>query len=146
MALWIEKALAKAIHERQLSEHGGIEGVRGETLLESALARPRQLHAYSDAKADLADLAASLVFGIVRNHPFVDGNKRTAAVSCETFIELNGGKLQADDLALYPQFPALAGGDLSEAEFANWLRQRIEPDPDHRVHEAPGNYRRQTSA
>ena len=79
MIIWIERTLALAIHERQLSEHGGGSGVRDEALLESALARPQQLFAYGDPPPDLAALAASLAFGLARNHPFVDGNKRTIA-------------------------------------------------------------------
>lgn len=125
MIIWISKALVLAIHDRQLSEHGGIAGVRDEGLLDSALARPQQLQAYGDPPPDLADLAASLAFGLARNHPFGDGNKRTAAVACETFIVLNGGRLDADDVALYPMYIALADGTLSEAEFATWLRRHL---------------------
>ena len=102
MIIWIGKPLALAIHDRQLAEHGGISGVRDETLLDSALARPQQLHAYGDPPPDIADLAASLAFGVARNHPFGDGNKRTAAVICETFLVLNGARLQAEDPELYP--------------------------------------------
>ena len=110
MIVWIEKRLALAIHDRQLAEHGGGTGVRDEALLDSALARPQQLFAYGDPPPDLAALAASLAFGLARNHPFVDGNKRTAAVCCEVFIRLNDAKLNADDLALYPVYLALAEG------------------------------------
>ncbi len=115
MIVWIGKPLALAIHDRQLAEHGGSSGVRDETLLDSALARPQQLHAYGDPPPDLADLAASLAFGVARNHPFVDGNKRTAAVVCETFIALNGATLQADNLELYRVYLSLAEGSLDEA-------------------------------
>jgi len=142
MAIWIEKRFALAIHDRQLSEHGGIPGVRDEGLLDSALARPQQLHAYGDPPPDLADLAASLAFGLARNHPFLDGNKRTAAVACETFIVLNGGILQADDLALYPVYVALAEGTLSEADFAAWLRRHIVEAPRNEVHEPRAGYAR----
>lgn len=135
MVVWIERALALAIHERQLAEHGGSGGVRDEGLLESAIARAQQLHAYGNPPPDLADLAAALAFGLARNHPFIDGNKRTAAVACETFIVLNGGSLQADDLALYPMYIALAEGALPEAEFAAWLRERIVPATGSAVHE-----------
>lgn len=123
--IWVEKALALAIHERQLAEHGGTGGVRDEGLLESALARPQQLHAYGDPKPDLSDLAAALAYGLARNHPFLDGNKRTAAVACETFLELNSATLEADDLELYPVYLALAEGKLSERDFAAWLRERV---------------------
>lgn len=125
MIVWINRALALAIHDRQLSEHGGGNGVRDEGLLESALARPQQRHAYGDPPPDLADLAARLAGGLARNHPFVDGNKRTAAVACEVFIRLNGARLHADDLELYPQYLGLADGSLDEAAFAAWLRARI---------------------
>src|SRR5690554_3638104 len=139
MIVWIEKPFALAIHDRQLAEHGGSSGVRDEALLDSALARPQQLYAYGEPPPDLADLAASLAFGLARNHPFVDGNKRTAAVACEVFIELNGGVLHASDVELYPAYIALAEGSLPEAEFAAWLRERIRRDDD-RVHESKPAY------
>ena len=142
MIIWIERPLAIAIHERQLAEHGGGSGVRDETSLDSALARPQQLHAYGDPPPDLADLAASLAFGLARNHPFVDGNKRTAAVVCETFIMLNGGALDADDLDLYPRYVALAEGSLPEAEFATWLREHVKLDAKKRVNEPRARYAR----
>lgn len=125
MIAWLEKALVPAIHERQLSEHGGSAGVRDEGLPESALAPPQELHAYGDPAPDLADLAASLASGLARNHPFVDGNKRSAAVACETFLELNGASLDAEDQELYPLYLALAEGKLGEREFAAWLRGRV---------------------
>lgn len=124
MIIWLEKRLILAIHERQLAEHGGLSGVRDEALLESALARPQQLHAYGDPPPDRVELAAALASGIARNHPFLDGNKRTAAVACETFLNLNGIDLTADDAALYPQFLALAEGRLEADAFAAWLRPR----------------------
>lgn len=123
--IWISKRLALAIHERQLAEHGGIAGVRDDDLLESAISPPQQMAAYGDPPPDLAELAASLAFGLARNHPFLDGNKRTAAVACETFIVLNGGRLMADTLALYPEYIALAEGSLAEADFAAWLRRHL---------------------
>lgn len=140
MIIWIGRALALAIHDRQLAEHGGGSGVRDDALLDSALARPQQLFAYGDPQPDLADLAASLAFGLARNHPFVDGNKRTAAVACETFIILNGATLHADDLALYPKYLGLADGSLGEAEFATWLRQHLKPAHDQGVHEPRAGY------
>ena len=142
MIIWIERSLAIAIHERQLAEHGGGSGVRDENLLDSALARPQQSHAYGDPPPDLADLAASLAFGLARNHPFVDGNKRTAAVVCETFIMLNGAALSADDFELYPRYVALAEGSLSEVEFASWLRQHLNSDTKKRVNEPRTRYAR----
>ena len=135
MIVWIDKTLALAIHDRQLAEHGGTSGVRDEKLLESALARPQQLYAYGDPAPDLADLAASLAYGIARNHPFIDGNKRTAAVACETFVILNDAVLEADNLELYPIYLALAEGKLREKDFAAWLRQHIKVNPRKRVQE-----------
>ncbi len=140
MIVWIGRPLALAIHDRQLAEHGGSSGVRDENLLESALARPQQLHPYGDPPPDLADLAASLAFGLARNHPFIDGNKRTAAVVCETFIELNDAMLAAEDVELFPRFLALAEGQLTVEEFAAWLRNRIRSSPRGDVQEPPPRY------
>lgn len=142
MIIWIERVLAVAIHERQLAEHGGGIGVRDESLLDSALARPQQLYNYDEPPPDLADLAASLAFGLSRNHPFVDGNKRTAAVACETFIALNDAVLDASDLDLYPLYIALAEGSLSEAEFAAWLRAHIRLNDSEHVNEKAASYSR----
>lgn len=141
MTVWLEKTLALAIHDRQLAEHGGSAGIRDEALLESALARPQQLFAYGDPAPDLAELAASLAFGLARNHPFVDGNKRTAAAACETFLELNQTTLAADDLELYPLYLALAEGKLSEKDFAAWLRTHIQSNKQNKIHEAHGHYK-----
>jgi death on curing protein len=115
--------VAVAAHAEQLAEHGGGEGVRDERLLESAMARPQNLAAYGDP--DIADLAAAYAFGIARNHPFVDGNKRTAAVVSETFLVLNGQSLTASDAELVVAFLALAAGELSEEEMADWFRDRL---------------------
>jgi death-on-curing protein len=123
--IWVEKALALAIHERQLAEHGGTGGVRDEGLLESALARPQQLHAYGDPAPDLSDLAAALAYGLARNHPFLDGNKRTAHVAYRTFLELHGAELVATDEDKYLTTLMLAEGKLGERDFAAWLRGRV---------------------
>lgn len=130
--------LAEAIHERQLAEHGGSSGVRDRGMLESALARPQQLLAYGGADVDIPALAAAYAFGLARNHPFVDGNKRTAAVACELFLELNGYILLAEDEALYPVFLGLAEGSVSEAELAGWLREHTRPE---QVSEPVSRYR-----
>jgi len=140
MIVWISKTLALAIHERQLAEHGGGNGVRDDALLDSALARPLRLHAYGDPPPDLAALAASLAYGLARNRPFVDGNKRTAAVCCETFIRLNHGMLSADDVALYPMYIGLAEGSLEEDDFAAWLHNCVSLAPGHRVNEPHARY------
>jgi death-on-curing protein len=142
MIVWIEKKLALAIHGRQLAEHGGSSGVRDEGLLESALARPQQLHAYGGPAPDLADLAASVAHSLARNHPFIDGNKRTAIVACEIFTELNGAVLEAQNAELFPIALALAEGKLSIGEFAAWLRPRISPLAKNRVQEPPTQYRK----
>ena len=141
MIIWIEKLLVLAIHDRQLAEHGGSSGVRDDPLLESALARPQQLYAYGDPPPDLADLAATLAYGLARNHPFVDGNKRTAAVVCETFIELNDGRLDVEDIDLFPRYLALAEGKLSVEEFAGWLRSRIQVSTKNQVQEPRRRYK-----
>ncbi len=142
MIVWIEKAFALAIHDRQLAEHGGSSGVRDESLLDSALARPQQLDAYGDPAPDLADLAASLAYGLARNHPFVDGNKRTAHVCYRVFLALNDVTLVASDEDKYIRMLALAEGTLPEAEFAAWLRQHIALDAGDAVHESRARYRR----
>lgn len=135
MIHWIDKRLALAIHERQIAEHGGDSGVRDETLLESALARPQQLYAYGDPVPDLADLAASLAFGIARNHPFIDGNKRTAQVCYRAFIALNGATFAATDEEKYTAMLALAAGELAEQAFAAWLREHMHGPDRNAVHE-----------
>lgn len=141
MIVWLEKALVLAIHDRMLAEHGGSDGVRDANLLESALARARQLYAYGDPAPDLAELAASLAFGLARNHPFVDGNKRTAAVACETFLELNKVTLEASDIELFPIYLALAEGKLREKDFAAWLAAHLRPRSGKTLQEAHGSYK-----
>lgn len=141
MIVWIDRMLALALHERQLSEHGGGEGVRDESLLESALARPQQSFACGNPPPDLAALAASLAYGLARNHPFVDGNKRTAAVACELFLALNGATLQADNVELYPVYLSLAEGSLAENELADWLRPRLLTQARNAVNEPKKRYR-----
>jgi death on curing protein len=121
--VWVTLDVAITAHAEQLAEHGGSEGVRDERLLESAMARPQNLAAYGEP--DTAALAAAYAFGIARNHPFVDGNKRSAAVVSETFLVLNGHRLTATDAELVVAFLALAAGELSEEELADWFRQRV---------------------
>ncbi len=120
---WVALEVAHAAHHEQLAEHGGGEGVRDERLLESAMARPQNLLAYGDP--DVAALAAAYAYGIARNHPFIDGNKRTAAVVSETFLALNGYALNATDAELVVAFLALATGDLPEEELADWFRLHL---------------------
>ncbi|MDP2880297.1 MAG: type II toxin-antitoxin system death-on-curing family toxin [Azonexus sp.] len=122
---WIEESVVWAVHEAQLAEHGGLAGVRDAGLLASALARPINQAAYGEA--DAAALAAAYAFGIARNHPFIDGNKRTAFVCAELFLALNGFALLAEDAACVSTMLALAGGELPETEFAAWLRNHTAP-------------------
>ena len=121
--IWVALAVAESAHAEQLAEHGGGEGVRDHGLLESAMARPQNLALYGEGEPDAAALAAAYAFGIARNHPFVDGNKRTAAVVSETFLMLNGFALAASDAQLVVAMLALAAGELSEDELADWFRQ-----------------------
>ncbi len=123
--VWLLEETLTAIHHRQIAEHGGSEGLRDEGLLSSGLARPQNLLAYGEPPPDLASLAAAYAYGIARNHPFVDGNKRTALVAARTFLILNGVDLEAtqDDKVL--TFLSLAEGAVSEEELADWIRKRI---------------------
>ena len=123
--VWVRHDVVLAIHKRQLAEHGGAEGIADERLLASALARPRNLLAYSEQQPDLAALAASYAFGIVKNHPFVDGNKRVAFVVCRTFLKLNGCDIDASQAAKYASFLKLAEGALGENGLADWIRVRL---------------------
>jgi death on curing protein len=122
---WLKENVVAAIHQRQLAEHGGLDGVRDPGLLSSALARPQNAFAYSQPKPDLATLAAAYAFGVIKNHPFVDGNKRTAYVLCRTFLKLNGTDIDATDLEKYQAVVAVADGSFSEAQFAEWLRSKL---------------------
>lgn len=122
---WIREDVVLAIHLRQLAEHGGDMGVRDRGLLESALARPRNLLAYAETEPDLAALAASYAYGIAQNHPFIDGNKRTAYVVCRTFLKINGVDLTASQADKYLTFLRLAQGDLTEEDLAAWIREHM---------------------
>lgn len=122
---WIRDDVVLAIHRRQLAEHGGSDGLRDAGLLESALARPKNLLAYSELEPDLADLAAAYAFGIARNHPFVDGNKRTAFVVCRMFLKLNGRDIDASQEDKYSTFLSLAEGSLGEQELGQWIREHL---------------------
>lgn len=119
---WIEEEVVHLFHQRQLAEHGGIEGIRDAGMLQSALARPVQLWCYGDPRPDLCALAADYAYGLAKNHPFLDGNKRTAAISCELFLNLNGLQFTVGEAEKYPRYLALAAGDLGEEDFAAWLR------------------------
>lgn len=120
---WLDAEIALAIHDRQLAEHGGGSGVRDAGMLESALARPVNSWAYG--ADDPAVLAAAYAFGVARNHPFVDGNKRTAWVLARTFLALNGHELAFDPGDAIATMLALAAGELSEQEMADWFRSHL---------------------
>jgi death-on-curing protein len=121
--VWIEKKVALAIQDRQLAEHGGPAGLRDEPMLEFALARPMNRWAYGED--DSAMLAAAYAFGLARNHPFADGNKRTAWVLARLFLELNGHDLVFKPSDAIAAVLRLAASDLSEDEMADWFRQRL---------------------
>jgi death-on-curing protein len=120
--LWIDERDALAIHDRLLALHGGAIGVRDRGLLESALARPRQHHSYAKT-SDVVEMAALYTAGIVRNHPFIDGNKRTGFVIGVLFLELHGFDFTASEADATQAVMALASGTLDEAAFTAWLRE-----------------------
>jgi len=120
---WVALSAVLAIHEEQLAEHGGLDGIRDRGLLESALHRPRDLQSYG--QPDLADLAAAYAFGIARNHPFLDGNKRTSAVVTRLFLRLNGHDLDATQAARLAIWLALGAGETTEQALADWMRSRL---------------------
>jgi death-on-curing protein len=120
---WVREEVALAVHDRQLAEHGGGIGVRDAGGLDSALARPRNRWEYGED--DLAVLAAGYAFGIARNHPFVDGNKRTAWVVANLFLDLNGFGLTFDEADAIGAVERLAAGELPEDELADWFRARL---------------------
>jgi death-on-curing protein len=122
--VWLDIAVMRAVHEEQLAEHGGGAGVRDDGLLSSAMARPENLAQYG--APDICDLAASYGFGIARNHPFIDGNKRTAFVAVELFLALNGSSLDASDAECVLNMLNLASGDMPEEAFAAWLRSNLQ--------------------
>jgi death-on-curing protein len=120
--VWIDKPEVLIAHSMQLAEHGGSDGIRDETLLDSALGKPRNVFAYSDS-ADLPRLAASYAFGIARNHAFIDGNKRTALVVSEGFLRVNGMKVVSNPEEKYFTFLHLADGSLSEDALTAWFTE-----------------------
>jgi death-on-curing protein len=122
---WVGLPAALAIHDLQIVEHGGADGLRDMALLESVLARPQNLVAYGTP--DIADLAASYADGISRNHPFVDGNKRTAWLLAAIFLDLNGYDIEAEMADALQAMLSLAAGTLAETEFAAWLRECLRP-------------------
>jgi death-on-curing protein len=120
---WLDSDTVEAIHKSQLARHGGLDGVRDQGLIESALARPRNLSGYGDP--DEADLAAAYACGIARNHGFLDGNKRTAWVAARTFLADNGFNFRFDQLEGFRFMQAVADGTMAEPAAADWFRSRI---------------------
>lgn len=121
--VWVVREWAEAVHDRQLAEHGGGTGIRDVGLLESALARPQNQFHYGEP--ELAAMAAAYAFGIARNHPFIDGNKRTAWVAARLFLRLNEAELTFDKAEATVMMQQLAAGELSEEEVAGWFRERL---------------------
>jgi death-on-curing protein len=124
--IWLSAQVLLAAHDEQLAEHGGASGIRDQNLFESALARPQNLAAYE--APDVAALAAAYAFGLTKNHPFIDGNKRIALIALESFLVLNGFELVADDAQCVMAILSLASGELSEAQLAEWIRKNLRPE------------------
>jgi len=120
--IWIRSDVVIAVHEMLLAEHGGASGIRDEALLDSALNRPRQRYQYT-ADPDLCELAASYCHGLVRNHPFADGNKRTAFTVAAAFLEINGHELHAPEPEAARTIEQLAAGNVSETRLAQWFAE-----------------------
>ena len=119
---WLSRVVVDAIHNDQLREHGGLPGTRDENVLESALARPQRKWHYAE-QTDVSTLAAAYAFGLVKNHPYRDGNKRIGFLAMVTFLGLNGHDLDATDADVVAEILALAEGQLSEEALADWIRQ-----------------------
>ncbi len=122
---WLERKVVLDAHTAQLRAHGGLLGVRDPGALDSALDRPQNVFVYTRNAVDLAALAAAYAFGIARNHPFVDGNKRTALVACQVFLIDNGCDIVATQAEKYDTFLRLGAGELAEGDLAVWLRARL---------------------
>ena len=122
--VWVEKEALLLLHLKTLVRFGGAEGLRDEGLLDSALTRPRNAFHY-DGQKEIAALAASYAFGLAKNHPFVDGNKRAAFMAVGVFLSVNGWTLKADSVGAIQAVMALAGGEIDESQFAAWLKHNI---------------------
>lgn len=125
---WLSRVVVDAIHHDQLREHGGLPGVRDENVLESALARPKQKWHY-DPESDVPSLAAAYAFGLVKNHPYRDGNKRIGFLAMAAFLDINGYELHATDVEVVTTILSLASGASSEAAFTDWIRSHSRPLP-----------------
>jgi death on curing protein len=123
VTVWLSRELILAVHDEQLAEHGGASGIRDECSLKSALARPLNRAGYGDP--DIAELAVVYAIGLIKNHPFVDGNKRTAYVALELFLRLNGLRFPVSDADAVIMTLRLAAGDIPEDEFIAWVRSSV---------------------
>ena len=123
--IWINLRVVKAFHDRQINEHGGLAGLRDEGLLLSAWLRPENAYHYSDPKPDVAQLAAAYGFGLAKNHPFNDANKRTALIAMRLFLKLNGYDLVASPEDKYKTIIRVAASEISEYELALWIRENL---------------------
>jgi death on curing protein len=123
--MWVLREVVLIAHEQSLAEFGGAAGIRDEGLLDSALSKPENLFAYGTPS--VFELAASYGFGLVKNHPFIDGNKRIGFIVAVVFLQLNGWRLEASEVDATLRTLALAAGELSEAEFADWLKAQARP-------------------
>ncbi|MES1199790.1 MAG: type II toxin-antitoxin system death-on-curing family toxin [Pseudomonadota bacterium] len=121
--LWLDLRSVKVMHDEQLAEHGGLAGLRDAGLVDSALARPR--NAWSYGQSDFVALATLYASGVMRNHPFVDGNKRTGFLAAYAFLYVNGVEIIADEAEVVVQCLALAASEINEQEFAAWLRENV---------------------
>jgi death-on-curing protein len=124
--VWLARQAVELLHGESLAEHGGLPGLRDQGMLESALARPQNLHAYEDV-SDILALAACYGVALAKNHPFNDGNKRIAFVACLTFARLNGWMIDADRAEAAAMLLEVASGSLGQAELAGWLRSNARP-------------------
>ena len=122
---WINLRAIKVFHDRQINEHGGLPGLRDEGLLLSASSRPENAYHYSDPKPDVAELAAAYGFGLAKNHPFNDANKRTALIAMRLFLKLNGYDLEVSSEDKYKMIIRVAASDISENELAQWIRKNL---------------------
>ncbi len=126
MTVWLSERIVRTMHSKALARHGGADGVRDAGLLESALPRPLNRAAYGEP--DVVERAALYALGIAQNHPFIDGNKRTAYLALEVFLALNGIRFTATDAEAVVGMLALAAGELTEDEFTRWVREHVRPE------------------
>lgn len=124
--IWVRRDVLELLHSECIAEHGGADGIRDEGLFESALARPKNLHAY-ESVADITRLAACYAFGLAKNHAFVDGNKRLAFIAAGVFLRLNGMRLAADQAQATLIILSVASGSFAEEELADWIRRNAKP-------------------